>query len=107
MLGLSFKENCPDIRNTKIIDIVTELNEYHMDVDVYDPWVDSEEAVHEYAITPVQAVNQDTYDAVILAVAHEQFKVMGATEIRALGKKAHVLYDLKYVLAQSESDIRL
>lgn len=107
VLGLSFKENCPDIRNTKIIDIVNELNEYHMDVDVYDPWVDSEEAVHEYAITPVQAVNKDTYDAVILAVAHEQFKVMGATEIRALGKKAHVLYDLKYVLAQSESDIRL
>ena len=107
VLGLSFKENCPDIRNTKIIDIVNELNEYHMDVDVYDPWVDSEEAVHEYAITPVQAVNQDTYDAVILAVAHEQFKVMGATEIRALGKKANVLYDLKYVLDQSESDIRL
>ena len=107
VLGLSFKENCPDIRNTKIIDIVNELNEYHMDVDVYDPWVDSEEAVHEYAITPVQAVNQDTYDAVILAVAHDQFKVMGATEIRALGKKAHVLYDLKYVLDQSESDIRL
>ena len=107
VLGLSFKENCPDIRNTKIIDIVNELNEYHMDVDVYDPWVDTEEAVHEYAITPVQAVNQDTYDAVILAVAHEQFKVMGATEIRALGKKALVLYDLKYVRDQSESDIRL
>lgn len=69
VLGLSFKENCPDIRNTKIIDIVNELNEYHMDVDVYDPWVDTEEAVHEYAITPVQAVNKDTYDAVILAVA--------------------------------------
>ena len=107
VMGLSFKENCPDIRNTKIIDIVNELNEYHMDVDVYDPRVDTEEAVHEYAITPVQAVKKDTYDAVILAVAHEQFKVMGATEIRALGKKAHVLYDLKYVLDQSESDIRL
>ena len=107
VLGLSFKENCPDIRNTKIIDIVNELNEYHMDVDVYDPWVDTEEAVHEYAITPVQSVNKDTYDAVILAVAHDQFKVMGATEIRALGKKAHVLYDLQYVLEQSESDIRL
>lgn len=107
VLGLSFKENCPDIRNTKIIDIVTELNEYHMDVDVYDPWVDVQEAEHEYGITPVQSVNTDTYDAVILAVAHDQFKAMGADEIRALGKEQHVLYDLKYVLDATESDIRL
>ena len=107
VLGLSFKENCPDIRNTKIIDIVTELNEYHMDVDVYDPWVDVQEAAHEYGITPVQSVNTDTYDAVILAVAHDQFKAMGADEIRALGKEQHVLYDLKYVLDATESDIRL
>ncbi|KAB0652774.1 Vi polysaccharide biosynthesis UDP-N-acetylglucosamine C-6 dehydrogenase TviB [Acinetobacter bohemicus] len=107
VLGLSFKENCPDIRNTKIIDIVTELNEYHMDVDVYDPWVDVQEAEHEYGITPVQSVNTDTYDAIILAVAHEQFKDMGADAIRALGKEQHVLYDLKYVLNTTESDIRL
>ena len=107
VLGLSFKENCPDIRNTKIIDIVHELKEYHMDVDVYDPWVDASEAEHEYAITPVQSVKADTYDAVILAVAHNQFKEMGVTEIRALGKTNHVLYDLKYVLETTESDIRL
>lgn len=107
MLGLSFKENCPDIRNTKIIDIVHELKEYHMDVDVYDPWVDASEAEHEYAITPVQSVKADTYDAVILAVAHNQFKEMGVTEIRALGKANHVLYDLKYVLKTAESDLRL
>ncbi len=107
VLGLSFKENCPDIRNTKIIDIVTELNEYHMDVDVYDPWVDVQEAEHEYGITPVQSVKTDTYDAIILAVAHDQFKAMGAVEIRALGKEQHVLYDLKYVLDATESDIRL
>ena len=107
VLGLSFKENCPDIRNTKIIDIVHELKEYHMDVDVYDPWVDASEAEHEYAITPVQSVKADTYDAVILAVAHNQFKEMGVTEIRALGKANHVLYDLKYVLKTAESDIRL
>ena len=107
VLGLSFKENCPDIRNTKIIDIVHELKEYHMDVDVYDPWVDASEAEHEYAITPVQSVKTDTYDAVILAVAHNQFKEMGVTEIRALGKANHVLYDLKYVLETTESDIRL
>lgn len=107
VLGLSFKENCPDIRNTKIIDIVTELKEYQIDVDVYDPWVDTHEAEHEYGITPVRSVSENQYDAIILAVAHEQFKQMGAVEIRALGKKAHVLYDLKYVLDASEADIRL
>ena len=107
VLGLSFKENCPDIRNTKIIDIVHELQEYHIQTDVYDPWVDSAEAEHEYGITPVSRLKNGQYDAVILAVAHEQFKVMGVDAIRALGKSAHVLYDLKYVLDQSESDIRL
>lgn len=107
VLGLSFKENCPDIRNTKIIDIVAELKEYETQVDVYDPWVDQAEAEHEYGITPVQSVEKNTYDAVILAVAHEQFKEMGADAIRALGKTNHVLYDLKYVLSQAESDIRL
>ncbi|OTG88669.1 Vi polysaccharide biosynthesis UDP-N-acetylglucosamine C-6 dehydrogenase TviB [Acinetobacter sp. ANC 3813] len=107
ILGLSFKENCPDIRNTRIIDIVNELKEYHANVDVYDPWVDAAEAEHEYGISPVQSVEADAYDAVILAVAHEQFKKMGAEKIRALGKKAHILYDLKYVLDQAESDIRL
>jgi len=107
ILGLSFKENCPDIRNTRIIDIVKELEEYHIDVDVYDPWVNPIEAESEYGITPVPTLNAQTYDAVILAVAHEQFKVMGADAIRALGKESHVLYDLKYVLDQAESDLRL
>lgn len=107
VLGLSFKENCPDIRNTKIIDIVQELQEYHIQADVYDPWVDAAEAEHEYNITPVQELQNGQYDAVILAVAHDQFKAMGAAEIRALGKAEHILYDLKYVLDQSESDIRL
>ena len=107
VLGLSFKENCPDIRNTKIIDIVHELQEYHIQADVYDPWVDVSEAEHEYGITPVQTLENGKYDAVILAVAHQQFKVMGADAIRALGKADHVLYDLKYVLSQAESDLRL
>jgi UDP-N-acetyl-D-galactosamine dehydrogenase len=107
VLGLSFKENCPDIRNTKIIDIVKELQEYHVDVDVYDPWIDSEETQHEYGITPVNQPTAGQYDAVILAVAHNEFKEMGIEAIRSLGKTSHVLYDLKYVLAQSESDIRL
>ncbi|WP_267531682.1 Vi polysaccharide biosynthesis UDP-N-acetylglucosamine C-6 dehydrogenase TviB [Acinetobacter oleivorans] len=107
VLGLSFKENCPDIRNTKVIDIVKELQEYHMDVDIYDPWIDSEETQHEYGITPVNQPTAGQYDAVILAVAHNEFKEMGIEAIRSLGKASHVLYDLKYVLAQSESDIRL
>ena len=107
VLGLSFKENCPDIRNTKIIDIVNELQEYNIQADVYDPWVDTQEAQHEYGITPIASLEQGQYDAVILAVAHEQFKAMGATDIRALAKPEHILYDLKYVLEQSESDIRL
>jgi len=107
LLGLSFKENCPDIRNTKIIDIVKELEEYHIEVDVYDPWVDSAEAQHEYNILPIDAPKSAEYDAIILAVAHEQFKQMGVEGIRKLGKADHVLYDLKYVLAQHESDIRL
>ena len=107
VLGLSFKENCPDIRNTKIIDIVHELQEYHIQADVYDSWVDTSEVEHEYGITPVASLENGQYDAVILAVAHEQFKEMSAEAIRALGKANHVLYDLKYVLSQSESDLRL
>ena len=107
ILGLSFKENCPDIRNTRIIDIVNELKEYHVNVDVYDPWVDRAEAEHEYGIHPVSTLTDNSYDAIILAVAHHQFKEMGVEKIRALGKAEHVLYDLKYVLAQSESDLRL
>jgi UDP-N-acetyl-D-glucosamine/UDP-N-acetyl-D-galactosamine dehydrogenase len=107
VLGLSFKENCPDIRNTKIIDIVKELQEYHIDVDIYDPWVDANEAEHEYGIRTTENLANGVYDAVILAVAHQQFVTMGAEQIRALGKENHVLYDLKYVLDQTESDIRL
>ncbi|OTG71206.1 Vi polysaccharide biosynthesis protein VipA/TviB [Acinetobacter sp. ANC 4218] len=107
ILGLSFKENCPDIRNTRIIDIVQELQEYNINVDVYDPWVDAEEAQHKYGINPISTLENCKYDAVILAVAHEEFKVMGSDAIRALGKESHVLYDLKYVLSQDDSDIRL
>lgn len=107
VLGLSFKENCPDIRNTKIIDIVAELKEYQMQVDVYDPWVDIAEAQHEYGITPVQTTDSNKYDAIVLAVAHNQFKEMGTESIRNLGKKSHVLYDLKYVLPAADVDIRL
>ncbi|QVQ26236.1 Vi polysaccharide biosynthesis UDP-N-acetylglucosamine C-6 dehydrogenase TviB [Achromobacter deleyi] len=107
VMGLAFKENCPDLRNTRIVDIVRELGDYNVDVDVYDPWVDAEEAVHEYGLTPVSQPEEGKYDAVILAVAHNQFKAMGAEGIRKLGKPQHILYDLKYVLSPAESDLRL
>lgn len=107
ILGLSFKENCPDVRNTKIIDIVHELQEYNIEVDVYDPWVDVTEAQREYNITPVSEPLPNHYDGIILAVAHQQFIQMGIENIRTLGKKDHVLYDLKYVFAKDDTDIRL
>ena len=107
VMGLAFKENCPDLRKTRIVDIVQELGEYNIDVDVYDPWVDAEEAVHEYGIELASEPASGAYDAIILAVAHEQFVAMGAQKIRELGKADHVLYDLKYVLSADESDLRL
>lgn len=107
VMGLAFKENCPDLRNTRVVDIVSELKEYNCEVDVYDPWVSNTEAQHEYGISPIQHANTNTYDGIILAVAHEQFKSMGATNIRNLGKSTCVLYDLKYLLTADESDLRL
>lgn len=107
VMGLAFKENCPDLRNTRIVDIVRELAEYDVQADVYDPWVSSAEAEHEYGITPVQQPETGSYDAIVLAVAHRQFKAMGAAAFRALGKPEHVLYDLKYILTAQESDLRL
>ena len=107
VMGLAFKENCPDLRNTRVVDIVNELREYTVDVDVHDPWVDAVEAQHEYGITPVGEPRQGQYDAIVLAVAHRQFAEMGASAIRALGKPQHVLYDLKYILPADQSDLRL
>ena len=107
VMGLTFKENCPDLRNTRVVDIVRELGEYDVQADVYDPWVSAEEAQHEYGITPVQQPEAGAYDAIIVAVAHREFKAMGAGAIRALGKAQHVLFDLKYILPAQESDLRL
>lgn len=107
VMGLAFKENCPDIRNTRIVDIVQELAEYDVQSDVYDPWISGEEAQHEYGITPITALVPASYDAIIIAVAHDQFKAMGAAALRALGKPEHVLFDLKYVLPTDASDLRL
>jgi UDP-N-acetyl-D-glucosamine/UDP-N-acetyl-D-galactosamine dehydrogenase len=107
VMGLTFKENCPDLRNTRVVNIVTELKDYNCDVDVYDPWVTVAEAQHEYGITQISQPQPGAYDAVIMAVAHHQFKSLGAEGIRKLGKPNHVLYDLKYVLSADESDLRL
>ncbi|AZV93897.1 Vi polysaccharide biosynthesis protein VipA/TviB [Bordetella sp. J329] len=107
IMGLTFKENCPDLRNTRVVDIVKELKDYNVEVDVYDPWVDPAEAQHEYSITPVAELVEGAYDGVILAVAHEQFVKLGAAAIRKLGKPAHILYDLKYVLSADDADLRL
>lgn len=107
VLGLAFKENCPDLRNTKVIDIIRELGDYNINVDVYDPWVSPEGAYHEYGIRPVELPVEGKYDAVIVAVAHREFHELGIDGIRRFGKDKHVLYDLKYVLPQTESDVRL
>ena len=107
VMGLTFKENCPDIRNTKVVDIIEELNSYGVITDVFDPWVNAAEAEHEYGITPIQQPQQGDYDAIILAVAHEQFRALGAEGIKALAKPEHVIYDLKYVLDAEDADIRL
>ena len=107
VLGLTFKENCPDLRNTRIVDIVKELRDYNITADVFDPWVDVAEAQHEYGLTPIDAPEQGAYDAIIVGVAHQQFKDMGAEAIRALGKAEHVVYDLKYVMPRNAADLRL
>ena len=107
IMGLTFKENCPDLRNTQVVDIVAELKNYNCDVDVYDPWVSAEETQREYGIKPIQKPEPDTYDGIILTVAHQLFRNMGAAAIRELGKTAHVLYDLKYILTADEADLRL
>lgn len=107
VMGLTFKENCPDLRNTRVIDIVNELADYNIHVDVYDPWVDADEAQREYGVTPISKPDPGSYDGIVLAVAHQQFLDMGASTIRALGKGEHVLYDLKYILSAEEADLRL
>lgn len=107
IMGLTFKENCPDIRNTKVVDIIDELKQYGVNVDVYDPWVDAEEAQHEYGVTPVAELSSAAYDGIVVAVAHHQFKQMGINGMKALAKSEHVIYDLKYIVDAGIADIRL
>ena len=107
VLGLTFKQNCPDVRNSKVVDVVRELGKYGARVDVYDPWADAEEAQHEYGLKPVRRLKPGTYDAIVVGVAHDQFRQMGIAKIRELGKRNHVLYDIKYVFPAGEVDGRL
>ncbi len=107
VLGLTFKENCPDIRNSKVVDVVRELEKFGAKVDVHDPWVDSREAQHEYGIKPVKALKARAYDAVVLAVGHQQFKDLGAAAVRRYGRKNAVVYDIKYLFKADQVDGRL
>lgn len=107
ILGFTFKENCPDTRNTKVIDIVKELHAFQIHVDIYDPVANAHEVQEEYGLTLIQTPIMSEYDSIIIAVAHDEFKHMGSHQIRTYGKAKHLLYDLKYVLSAEESDLRL
>jgi UDP-N-acetyl-D-galactosamine dehydrogenase len=107
VMGLTFKENCPDLRNTKVIDIINEFKAFNANVDVYDPWADAAEAQHEYGFEPIRQPMEGQYDAIVLAVAHRQFAEIGIEKIRALGKPNSVLYDVKYVFPADQVDGRL
>jgi len=107
VLGLTFKENCPDVRNTKVVDIVSELESYGSNVDVWDPWVDAAEAKTEYDIDLVSDPEKGAYDVVVIAVAHDQFKELGEVGIRGFGKETSVVYDIKYILPPDAVDDRL
>jgi len=107
VLGLTFKENCPDIRNTKVVDVIRELESYSAEVVVHDPWVNADEARHEYALELEPELAPGTYDAIVIAVAHDEIRALGAAGIHALGRDLHVVYDIKHVLAKTEVDGRL
>jgi len=107
ILGLAFKENCPDLRNTRVVDIIEELEIYGANLDIYDPWVDKEEAKNEYEIELTDSLVNNRYDAILVAVAHDEFIELGAKNIHLLGKENHILYDAKYILSVDEVDGRL
>ena len=107
VMGLSFKENCPDIRNTKIIDLIQSLKDYDLNLDIYDPWVDSDEVKKEYQMEPIQILKENNYDAIVLAIGHQNFIEHGYEYIRSLGKENCVIYDLKHIFKSEQSHIRL
>ncbi len=107
LLGFTFKENCPDLRNTRVVDIMAELEVYHANISVYDPWINPDEAQHEYGITLEKTLKPNTYDAIIIAVAHDEFKEMGIEKLRALGKPGAIIFDAKYLFPAGDTDGRL
>jgi UDP-N-acetyl-D-galactosamine dehydrogenase len=107
VLGLTFKENCPDLRNSKVVDVIRELEKFGAKVDVCDPWVDAAEARHEYNIRPVRTPKPRHYDAIVMAVAHNEFKQLGIDKVRRLAKRQHVVYDIKHVFKRGDVDGRL
>jgi len=107
ILGLTFKENCPDLRNTSVVDVVTELRDYGVHVDVHDPWVDAADVQNEYGLALVTTPEPEAYDGVILAVAHDSYREAGAAALRGYGRPGHVFCDLKSVFGRDESDLRL
>ena len=106
-MGLTFKEDCADIRNSGVNAVVEKLREYNCNLDLYDPWVDDKQIKEIYGITPKLTLNHNTYDGVILAVKHKKFVDMGQNEILKLCKKNHVLYDLKYLFSKDQATLRL
>ncbi len=107
ILGFTFKENCPDIRNTRVIDILNEFKNYHAHVDVYDPWINIDDAKEKYNVSFLDQLPTDKYDAIILAVNHQQFNTIDADTIHALGKNNHILFDVKNIFPKNEVDGRL
>ena len=107
VLGMTFKENCPDIRNSKVVDVIRELQKYGADVDVYDPWVNAAECKHEYGLRPIRTLTARKYDVAVVAVSHREFGQLGAAGVRRLCKKNHVLYDIKHVFPATQTDGRL
>ncbi len=107
MLGVTFKENCPDIRNSKVIEVVRELEKYGARVDAYDPWADAAQCRHEYGLRLTRSLQQNGYDAAVVAVAHRQFRELGAARVHKLCRRNHMLYDIKHVFAAADVDGRL
>jgi UDP-N-acetyl-D-galactosamine dehydrogenase len=107
IMGLTFKENCPDLRNTKVVDMIEEFKDYNANIDIYDPWVDEDEALHEYGLSLTKELKENTYDTIILAVAHDDFKNMGIEKIKQFGKSENIIFDLKHVFPKNDVDSRL
>ena len=107
VMGLAFKEDCPDLRNSKVVDLIRELEKYGATVDVWDPWVSPRDAHAEYGIRPLRTPAKGRYDAIVVAVGHREFRAMKAATLRRLARRNHVLYDIKYVFERHETDGRL